>query len=532
MIFEVILSLFIVVALLGYGGLFEKCFLSSKRVTIAEQLLLGFFSYSFLACFANFFLPLSEWLNFACMLVGGFVFFRKATRAEYSTKDLVLLSALTILFTGFAAGNPMHGDTGLYHFPMIYWHENAAATFGLGNLHSRFAFNSLWFTFSAALKLPYTGMAGPFLSNALLTAAVLFFFVSRFFNKTENQRTRAVCLATFAFFLLDDKFGFGRDMVLKQLSAPSTDLPAGLSLLVAIVLTFDLFISFKSERLVVLVSVLLFSLSIKASQVVSFLLLVPFVLQIRFIPKRAQYVLFSFLLIWTLRGFTYSGCLFYPVTQTCFEQLPWSVDIDATRGTANWIKSYARDSTSYPEKVLASWDWFPQWWKNFSGGANIPWLILSAVVFVFFSVKKTPIQKAVRWILLTSVVGFAVWFFNAPDPRFAFGFFFAAVIFAFGLLIPPQEQLRKIVFALVLGMYLLSGTAETSVRNLFQSGSQFPDLPQMPEYSSATLKSGSAIYFPKQGDRCWNIPLPCAPQSATHIDIHKSGHYWLFSLDR
>ena len=67
---------------------------------------------------------------------------------------LVLFGLILDLSTRRAA-NP---DTGIYHAQAIHWIELYPAVPGLGNLHTRFAFNSSWLVINAFFSFAFTGI--------------------------------------------------------------------------------------------------------------------------------------------------------------------------------------------------------------------------------------------------------------------------------------------------------------------------------------------------------------------------------------
>ena len=64
------------------------------------------------------------------------------------------------LFLLFAYGSStgiIHYDTGLYHAQSIHWIEEYGIVLGLGNLHSRLAYNSAAFALSALYSMSFMG---------------------------------------------------------------------------------------------------------------------------------------------------------------------------------------------------------------------------------------------------------------------------------------------------------------------------------------------------------------------------------------
>src|SRR5271157_4480007 len=71
---------------------------------------------------------------------------------------------------------PKNYDTALYHAQAIRWIENFPAIPGLGNLHTRFAYNSGWFPLSAFFSMKFfSGISFHCLNGFILAISVLYF---------------------------------------------------------------------------------------------------------------------------------------------------------------------------------------------------------------------------------------------------------------------------------------------------------------------------------------------------------------------
>ena len=78
-------------------------------------------------------------------------------RLTVSPYKLLLIVLLFLLFAYGTSGGYIHYDTGLYHAQSIRWIEEYGIVPGLGNLHSRLAYNSASFCLSALYSMAFLG---------------------------------------------------------------------------------------------------------------------------------------------------------------------------------------------------------------------------------------------------------------------------------------------------------------------------------------------------------------------------------------
>ena len=69
----------------------------------------------------------------------------------------MFLAGLVLLMAYGTSRGYMHVDTGLYHAQAIRWIEEYGVVPGLGNLHSRFAYNSAAFPLCAVYSMRWLG---------------------------------------------------------------------------------------------------------------------------------------------------------------------------------------------------------------------------------------------------------------------------------------------------------------------------------------------------------------------------------------
>ncbi len=174
------------------------------------------------------------------------------------------------------------------------------------------------------------------------------------------------------------------------------------------------------------------------------------------------------IVLWILHGVGLSGCLLYPLAQSCFRELPWTVAAEIANSDAAWIKSWARVPFVQPEIVLANWDWLPKWWSQVSQDALVQLIgkfyvasVLCVIARVFWKnslrLEIETLDAPKRWMAIglqgAAIIEVACWFFAAPDPRFGYGFLIVQSAMLFALMF-PVKHLSKNTIPIAIGDYI------------------------------------------------------------------------------
>jgi hypothetical protein len=104
---------------------------------------------------------------------GLWVLVRRSLSTRYGVVYfLLLVCAVVVVANHSIAAPPLHSDSFLYHLQTIKWNVSYPIVRGLGNLHSRLAFNSSHFLYLASLEVgPWSGRSHH-VGNGLLLVAV------------------------------------------------------------------------------------------------------------------------------------------------------------------------------------------------------------------------------------------------------------------------------------------------------------------------------------------------------------------------
>lgn len=334
-----------------------------------------------------------------------------------------------------SVGLPENYDTGLYHAQMIHWIETYRAIPGLGNLADRLAFNSSWLVLSALFSFAFLSVQSFHSLNGLLAVLMTAYALGRFEGLFKGKLGLSNLAAIALPFLLRRIFSL-------ELSSPGTDLPA--ALLVWVVITISLAkidegsLAQRDHHYWLALILALFAVTIKLS--VLLILLLPAYFQFRQARPAQPVALASaaglsalILFPWMARSFVLSGYLVYPLWQINIAQPDWQIPAGNVRGTAAWIRSWAKIATNQREWVesLPVSAWLPIWYQNLvSLDRQVMILNVASVLplagLAVFQILKNGLARVLRsplaWVYFCLLAGIGFWFFQAPAPRFGYGF--------------------------------------------------------------------------------------------------------------
>jgi len=155
-------------------------------------------------------------------------------------------------------------------------------------------------------------------------------------------------------------------------------------------------------------------------------------INIEFIEKylKSQIITIFLILLWFIRGLIQSGCLFYPISITCFD-VPWIYTGEAMV-MSDLITAWARQPKTNFESI-GNFNWILPWYlKNHAYIKSLSVIFL--IVLLVFNIskdkngnyKKERIASIIFFVFF--ILSSSIWFFYAPDFRF-FSANFLGVIF-------------------------------------------------------------------------------------------------------
>ncbi len=429
-----------------------------------------------------------------------------------------------ILLTAFSSTTTRFYDTGLYHYQVVKWLANFGTVPGLGLVHSRFSFNSSFFTISAILDhVILTNKVGGVVTGFVILISVgqLLASAHKITDLGHNKCFSDYFLAIYTSYTLISTyvFSFG---ILKSLSpdvivALMSGIPLWVMLmhhqnsnqstcLIAVLLTSGL-VSFKWSGLVILGVVYIWAIFNSGKSNFKEFILNTSLISGTIILFIAPTLIYSFIT---------SGCPLFPSGTLCLDT-PWGVGQYRAEQMKQIISNWQKWGSVTPPNPN-SLDWLLPWaQREIQATIQISVSVLLGFLIFFKSSKTSALGKISKYILVMSLGGITYVMILSPSIRFIIGY--VAIIPAFWLAqflscyAFSKKWERGLWIALVI-LWLIMVIYYRDTNLLMPQ-----ELPQV-----SLLETKQAIDFsylsPKLGDdRCWSADLPCTPENLDRVRL-------------
>ena len=365
------------------------------------------------------------------------------------TLPVAILSALIMFYE-----NSNRPDAGLYHLPYISILNNEKISFGLANIHFRFALNSIVQYLSAIFYYSDSIISAISIPLSVIFSSILCFFLNIFFHKKNGNDLRI-----FSFFIL-----FSILIGMNRYSSFGNDVPGHLFYLLSFFYTIFYFYRREgSQNIPVLNKVTLFStfaFLIKPTLITALL----FPLFIIFTNlkkiKYEKYLLVCFVIIimWFFKNFIISSCFLYPSNITCIKT-PWSTEKNI-QGSPKKIESLAeawskgwphnkKKNLSY-EEFNKDFKWVASWMEHLKLVLKEIFPFTFLFILIFFKIislneiySKISFKKFFYFIFTINFTGFIFWFIKFPIYRYGESLIISLILTLFIFLIFKIKK-RKI----------------------------------------------------------------------------------------
>lgn len=512
----------------------------------------------------HFFLPITVYVVIPVFALGVFFSISPLLNAwrhlTWQRSTLILVIITFVLALGVAVWiasramlTPDNYDSSLYHFNAIRWLNACPIVSGLGNLHTRLAYNQSFFLYVAALNFYPWGGYGRSLANSFL---LLLLFATLLPSLLAILRRPSLLIKEHPFAYAVDLFVLP---VVAYLALSSDGLASPLPNIASTLLQLAMFVILvhglaawmqgqrKQDYRAVLLTVLAATaITVKLSNLAFSAVIISIVLAYvwQTPPLRLRGALRMLLpvcliiLVWTGRGFMLSGAPLFPAT-IGYVAVAWAVPREKIVDEANWVYSWARQPGVHWSNVLGSWDWFKSWSVNVSKKTEdiiyplilfIVFGIITIIINVLFLQKGQQPQRLHWSILLPLLLALIYWFFAAPDPRFAHAvFWLLAVSSALLLLTSLQAVLKARLFlATICAVFVIANLhfVKFAVNHRFLlkqvSLAGWHPAPKIALIEKVT-SSGLPVYVPASGDQCGDSSLPCTPYFNPKLRLRRPG---------
>jgi len=525
----------------GYGRIID---LNTKKNFFLD-IFLGFTIISFIITILHFFLKINLLISFLIFIFGILAFFfKKNINLEklFQTRSIFLL-IIIFFFIPIFISQKYHEDFGYYHLPYALSFIEEKIIFGFANIDKSYVYNSIWLNLYSIFFLSDRNFNFLTLPSFLLFLNVILFSINQIISKDKKLVSDYFLLIILFYFIL--KF--------TRISEFGVDLPAT----IFCSLTFYYFLKFSEIDFIdekrdyfFLVSIFaIFSILIKFSTIL--LVFLPTFLYIKYfkdlsfdILRLRFFFIYSFLLVFLIQQFIYSGCLFFPSNFSCLN-VSWfneeNINLSRQLGLINkGYYSLAKDIYT-PEEYLKNLTWLSFWFKRnlIEILEHLATASLPVLLFLFFQKKKIENKLVLNekiGIYFFLILGLLFWLHFSPVYRFAIHLFLILIfVMLIGFLI--TKNFSKKVFLIFLMTFIFFSFSKNVIRlnkveNIFLGVQKIENKYLLNEKNINQLVK---IYRPDiennsingwQGRLCWDIPFICSYNS---LGVKKKNGYLIIN---
>lgn len=547
---------FIIIYLVGFSIkiIYEKLSKSETRLSIDEIYFTGFIILAILAGYLSILFPLNYYLLGVISLYAFLVlvFNKQKIYAEleqiglktaaFQRRDKVIL-LLLFGFIIFCSSFKIHPwDTGLYHTQAIKWIREYAVVPGLGNLHNRFALNSMFFPISSIFTIE-VGSLKNFPAILIypingITLLVLLFKEYFFIKKNyATQNWQNVIFGLIISFLCIYYFA------IRANSASPDIITAVLTIYLVQQALYYKNSMLSSFRFTFFACLIFICITFKLSTLFLFLLLIPMQFfknwqqNIQLVPIVAIVIITPFL----IRNYYLSGYLVYPLYAIDFFQTDWKIPLQEVIDIKNWIelkakmpmlKNFLVDVKNFETFDLTIGNWIGIWFKKEDAAMKL--ILVLNFLYIIYTSFKLIIKKQRSYAILHLILfaNLLFWFFNAPDTRFAYGFLFLGLAFFMADMVHLVEKIKLPKHSLIKRFAIPAFCLIITFMILFKyvkyikpqvKNTTFWLYPKEPQRIETNIHHTNFDYYsPAEGTQCFNASIPCTPYPNEKLLLRKS----------
>lgn len=493
---------------------------------------IGAMAISSVGLLLNFFIPLSQLTNTLVYILIIIIFLLK-TKLNFDKKIflfLIISSLLTFLL--IIKSNVNRPDAGLYHLPYISILNENKIFFGLSNIHSRFAHVSI-IQYLSAINNNYL-----FLNNGIsipLASIVSFFYLYFFFDVwtiIKNKEHINISKIFSLFILIYISFKITR------YSSFGNDAVAHLSYFYLISCILRNTLKEVNFSKILLISVFIFI----NKPMLGLVFLIPstiFLIKNNFKFIKIFNPIFSLpillLSIWLIKNIIISGCVIFPIKNSCIEKLPWTniqqIKSSQTEGQA-WSKGWPdRDDKKISmQEFSKDFNWVSAWGgKHMKYILNIitPYIVVLLLIIIFIN-NRTKNHKSSKnkdkdllirlWLsILTSLIGTFSFFLIFPIYRYGYSYLITLISLLFIITINNNTKSIKnvFIFKFFLILSLIAFMAKQSQKLLVNNeNGRWPNIytldTKIGKKQKIQIKDNFYYYYSEEGERlCMYSNSPC-----------------------
>ena len=471
-----------IISTFGYGFYLQKIInIPFKKRCLGYSLLIGFFFLTLYSYFSNFFYEHNIYHNLIVLIIGLFLFYLNDIKKLLIKKNFkILIILFLLLFISFLIFKS-HDDFPYYHFPYTYYLTQSSSFVGIGQFNHGFRTPSSLFYFNSLFYLPVIKFNLFHIGSAIIYGSAIYIFFS---NITENIKKKEINYLYY-YNLLSLIFIL---VFFYRLAEHGTDRSAQILILLIVTEIFKIFNLKKISNYEVSIISILFAItiSLKAFYFLYGLILIPLLvivlkrigfrnLILKVFFNRTFYFSLLLLIFVLITNFLNTGCLIYPLVNSCFTNFDWSIQVKEIEMMRlhyeGWSK--AGKTPSYVVNDLSNYvkdfNWLNNWINKyffFKVSDFLLGLIVLIIIFfiTFYSKKKIKknSKKEIIYLYFAIIILLIEWFVNHPALRYG-GYSLIAVSFfvPFSLLLEKNKNnmnsIKKKTFIIILISTIIFG---------------------------------------------------------------------------
>lgn len=435
-----IVFIFFYLVIFSYGIQLKKIFFNKINFSTGEIGILGFLAIYIFATGIHFISNISQEISLliyamaVCIFIYNFTSMLKIFINE--SKPILLLLVISIFFS---ITTNLHDDVNLYQLPTINYFQQNKIIFGVHGFFDVLAYGHGFYNIMSVFQLPIIQNAAIY----FLPVIFLNFFLLACYSYYKKSDNALLKLFLFIIFLIIC-FRYTR------FSTYGADIAPLCIIFLLQIYTIDFLKKNNFDNLEKFIIFFTFGIFLKIyviSSVFLFLLFI-FILKKKLFSILLKNSFFISIIIFVIGGsnnFINSGCLYYPVSITCFEKkiITWSVGKEVSKAReakqtaeAKGIKAYVRlakfsnDKFSYiqniePTRYLEKFKY--SYLKHIPFDADFKRILVIFVIVIFifiFSIiskksnKLSINKKNIMLLNLASSFCFVMWLTIGPQSRY------------------------------------------------------------------------------------------------------------------
>ncbi len=519
-----------------FGNLFTKKLFKDLNFDKSVESIISIIILSNLFLILNFFTSLNKFINtFIFIIPLIYIFFlNKKIIFEIFVFSL-LFSVFFVFFVSF--DNVNRPDAGLYHLPYISILNEHKIILGSANLHFRFGHTSILQYLEAGFNNLIFKDLGILIPKTIIFYSVCIYFLKEFYLNINSKKS---FFSIFSFFIL---FQILYDM--NRYSYHGNDIPA--HLIIYFISYFFLKNDLSKYNNFYLICLLcLYSFQIKSTSIVMLFLPIGYVIfykKLNFLLNLKNSLLLFFITSWFIKNILISGCVIFPVKQTCYNNFYWNSSLlpsendvyKVSEENEAWAKSWPdrkNKSQGYKEYINTDWTkvWLRSHGKNVVSKKIIPLIVLILIVYIL---TRKQLKNLIfynyffkKQIILLSILLFGsfLWFIKFPTYRYGSSYIVGSLVFSqfyFVKEVYLQNYFKKfmkiLLFILTVSITLKYTMKYEQTKQIWPNIYSFTSNSIKPKEFEKIYKNNKFLYYRTDGgELCMYSKSPC-----TNISVHE-----------